>query len=94
MQTNGTKANVAAKITGSLARGVEKKQPKKKKDILLIPRITKEFDNVSLAKEKSEGRDVLIYSKKIGDQYFYYETIGGKKNKTLQPKTFYKRKAK
>lgn len=68
--------------------------PITKEDILLIPRITKEFDNVSLAKEKSEGRDVLIYSKKIGDQYFYYETIGGKKNKTLQPKTFYKRKAK
>ncbi|MBP3514285.1 MAG: DUF1073 domain-containing protein [Elusimicrobiaceae bacterium] len=63
-------------------------------DIFLIPQITGDFDEVTLAKEKSEGRSVLIYKKKIGDMYFYYETVGGKKNKTLQPKTMYKRKAK
>ncbi|MGN0024971.1 MAG: anti-CBASS protein Acb1 family protein [Candidatus Avelusimicrobium sp.] len=68
--------------------------PVTKEDILLIPNITGDFDEVALAKEKSEGRAVLIYKKKIGDMYFYYETVGGKKNKTLQPKTMYKRKAK
>lgn len=68
--------------------------PITKEDILLIPLITRDFDEVALAKEKSEGRRVLIYSKKIGNMYFYYETVGGKKNKTLQPKTMYKRKAK
>lgn len=68
--------------------------PITKEDILLIPLITGDFDKVALAKEKSEGRSVLIYSKKIGNMYFYYETVGGSKNKTLQPKTMYKRKAK
>ena len=68
--------------------------PVTKEDILLIPLITGDFDKVALAKEKSEGRSVLIYSKKIGNMYFYYETVGGGKNKTLQPKTMYKRKAK
>lgn len=68
--------------------------PITKEDILLIPLITGDFDNVALAKEKSEGRNILIYSKKIGNMYFYYESVGGRKNKTLQPKTMYKRKAK
>jgi hypothetical protein len=60
-----------------------------KKDLLLIPEITKNYDSVELSPETSESRQVLLYRKKIGNEYYYYESIGGKHNKKLSPKTMY-----
>lgn len=65
-----------------------------KEDIFLIPEITSNFDDVNLGEDLSENKRVIVYKKKIGDIYFYIESIGGKNKKNLRPKTMYKRKAK
>ena len=61
------------------------------RDILLIPEITKNYDDARLSPEKSRvtQQDVIIYKKKIGDEYIYLETIGGKKSKELRSKTMW-----
>lgn len=65
-----------------------------KDDILLIPEITSNFDDVYLGEGLSEDKRLIVYKKKIGNIYFYIESIGGKSKKNLRPKTMYKRKAK
>ncbi|MDR1322884.1 MAG: hypothetical protein LBK68_00425 [Candidatus Margulisbacteria bacterium] len=59
-------------------------------DIKLIPEITKNYDSVELSKEraKSDGRPVLIYKKRIGNEYYCLETVGGKA-KDLRLRTMY-----
>ncbi|MDR3049438.1 MAG: DUF1073 domain-containing protein [Elusimicrobiota bacterium] len=61
-------------------------------DILLIPEITKNYDDVRLSSEKSENRDILMYEKKIGDKYYYFESVGGKKTPDLRPKSMFIKK--
>ncbi|MDR1453771.1 MAG: hypothetical protein LBJ25_07360 [Candidatus Margulisbacteria bacterium] len=60
-------------------------------DLKLIPEITKNYDDVELSKNtsKSDERKILIYKKKIDHEYYYLETVGGKKNRVLRPKTLY-----
>lgn len=65
-----------------------------REDISLIPEITSNFDDVYLGEGLSEDKKLIVYKKKIGDIYYYTESIGGKKKKNLRPKTMYKRKAK
>ena len=59
-------------------------------DIKLIPEITKNYDSIELSKDraKSDGRPVLIYKKKIENEYYYLESVGGK-TKDLRLKTMY-----
>ena len=61
------------------------------KDILLIPEITKNYDDVMLSpqKNKSTQQEVLVYRKKIGDEFVYLETISGKKSKELRSNTMW-----
>ena len=62
------------------------------KDILLIPEITKNYDSIKCDDRNikfSENKPVLIYRKKIENEYYYLETVGGKGNKDLRPKTMY-----
>jgi hypothetical protein len=62
-------------------------------DVLLIPDITKNYDNISLSPEKDIlNRPILIYRKKIGELYYYYEAIGGKKYKKLFTRSMFKKK--
>ena len=65
-------------------------EPITDEDILKIPEITKNYDKVSVDSVKSESRDIIKYEKQMGNTYYYFESVGGKKNKTLRPKTFYK----
>jgi hypothetical protein len=61
-------------------------------DIKLIPEITQNYDLVKHDARNikfSENKTVLIYKKKIGNEYYYLETVGGKGNKDLRPKTMY-----
>ncbi len=58
------------------------------KDLCLIPTITKDYDDMLLDTEGAEGKPVLIYKKKIGDEFVYLETVSDKK-KELRPKTMY-----
>lgn len=69
-------------------------EPITDEDILKIPEITKNYDKLSIDGEKSEDRYVIKYEKQMGNTYYYFESVGGKKNKTLRPKTFYKTKNK
>ena len=59
------------------------------KDILLIPEITKNYDDVILSPRtpKTSQNKVIIYRKQIGDEFVYLETIGGKKNRELRSKS-------
>ena len=63
-----------------------------KDDIKLIPEITKNYDSIEITNRLSENKRVIKYTKQIGDLYFYFETIGGKKSRDLRPKTMYIRK--
>jgi hypothetical protein len=65
-----------------------------KDDVKLIPEITRNYDSVELTDKLSENKQVLKYTKKIGDLYFYLETVGGKNSRDLRPKTMYIRKQK
>jgi len=56
---------------------------------LLIPDITKNYDDVTIANKKSEGKTVLKYKKEIGDEYHYYETISNPNKKELRTKTMW-----
>lgn len=58
------------------------------KDICLIPEITANYDDVLLDTEEAEDKPVLIYKKKIGDEFVYLETVSENK-KELRPKTMY-----
>ncbi|MDR2428230.1 MAG: hypothetical protein LBD62_00310 [Candidatus Margulisbacteria bacterium] len=60
-----------------------------KDDLKLIPEITKNYDSVSLSLETSESRPVLVYIKKFGNEYYYLETVGGKKTKDLRSKSIW-----
>ena len=61
------------------------------RDILLIPEITKNYDDVMLSpqKNKSTQQEVLVYRKKIGDEFVYLETISGKNSKELRSNTMW-----
>ena len=61
------------------------------RDILLIPEITKKYDDIALSPEVIDGRKMLVYKKEIGDSYYYVEAISDK-NKSLRSKTMYIRK--
>jgi len=62
-------------------------------DIALIPEIVRNYDDVRLSSKKSgDGRNVLIYTKVIGNKYYYFESVGAKEEKVLQPKTMYIKK--
>jgi hypothetical protein len=61
----------------------------KDEDILLIPEITKNYDCVLLSPETVEQKRVLIYEKRIGNKYYYLETVGGKNNKELRTKSMW-----
>jgi hypothetical protein len=61
-------------------------------DILLIPEITKNYDSVELLPELKENKRVLRYKKKIGNEYYYLETIGGKDKRDLRPKSMWIKK--
>ncbi|GBR75358.1 hypothetical protein NO2_0039 [Candidatus Termititenax persephonae] len=63
-----------------------------KDDLKLIPEITKNYDSLKLSPETSEGRPVLVYTKKIGNEYYYLETVGGKKTRDLRSKSMWIRK--
>ena len=56
-------------------------------DLLLIPLIIENFDTLSIGKEPN----TLVYTKLIGQEYFYVEEIR-KGRKKLVLKTLYKRK--
>ena len=61
------------------------------KDILLIPEITENYDDAMLAdkKNKSTNLDAIIYRKRIGDEFFYIETVSGQKSKELRSVTMW-----
>jgi hypothetical protein len=62
-----------------------------KRDITLIPEITQKYTSIELSQEKAKSgnRRVLVYRKKFSNEYYYLETIGGKKTKDLRPKTLW-----
>ncbi|MDR1941240.1 MAG: hypothetical protein LBQ47_02830 [Endomicrobium sp.] len=63
------------------------------RDFLLIPHITKHYDNLTLEPEKSENKPVVKYVKTLDKKkYYYYETVGGKHKKDFRPKTMFKKK--
>lgn len=64
-----------------------------KDDLKLIPEITKNYDSLKLSPETSEGRPVLVYTKKIGHEYYYLETVGGKKTRDLRSKSMWIKRA-
>lgn len=61
-------------------------------DIEMIPYITRHYDSVILSPEKSEGRPILIYKKRIGEEYVYLEIVLGKNKKKLRFKDLWKKK--
>jgi hypothetical protein len=63
------------------------------RDILRIPEIVKDFDDVMNKGRNKKGEQSLLYRKKIGNDYFYVETVS-RKNKTLNNKTMWIRKIK
>ena len=68
--------------------------PVKSSDIALIPEITKNYDSITLSSEKSRsGETILIYKKKIGNEYYYLESIGTEATKKLTSKTMWIKKA-
>ncbi|MDR3050007.1 MAG: hypothetical protein LBV16_09300 [Elusimicrobiota bacterium] len=61
-----------------------------KKDLLLIPEITKNYDSVSI---KTRGGMKLRYVKKIKEKTYYYsESVSNPKSKVLRPKTMFIKK--
>ena len=53
--------------------------PVREKDIKLIPTIIKEADNISMSpKVNNRGQKVIIYEKKIWNDYYYLEAINNK----------------
>lgn len=64
--------------------------PVRMKDIKLIPSIINNPDKISISPSKTKGlrRDALIYEKKIGDHYYYVESINKTKG-TLETQTMY-----
>ena len=62
-------------------------------DYLLVPFIIKNRDKVEISaqKEQSHHNNILIYTKQIGDTYYYVEEIR-KLNKSLAFKSLRKRK--
>ena len=63
-----------------------------KEAIKLIPEITKNYDSIRKDTIFSECKPVLIYRKKIGNEYYYFETVSGKNTKDLRTKTLYIKK--
>nr|DAR74483.1 MAG TPA: nuclease [Caudoviricetes sp.] len=59
-------------------------------DIELIPDIINNPDKISISPSKTRGlhRDALIYEKKIGNYYYYVESINKNKG-TLETQTMY-----
>lgn len=66
--------------------------PITEEDIELVPYITKNYDAVMLAPGLSEGRPVLMYRKKIDNEYVYLEIVLGKNKKQLRFKSMWKKK--
>lgn len=67
--------------------------PVRAADIVLIPEITKNYDSLKLSpKRAKDGKKVLIYKKKIGNEYYYLEGISAEKKDGLTPKTMYIKK--
>jgi hypothetical protein len=63
-----------------------------KKDLQLIPFITKNYDSVRV---KKRGGLRFVYEKIIGDKkYIYVESVGSFESKVLRPKTMYIEKIK
>lgn len=64
--------------------------PVKMEDIQLIPNIVNNPDKISISPSKTRGlrRDALIYEKKIGNLYYYVESIN-KSKRTLETQTMY-----
>ena len=62
-------------------------------DYLLVPFIIKNRDKVEIStqKEQSHHNSILVYTKQIGDTYYYVEEIR-KQNKSLAFKSLRKRK--
>ena len=61
-------------------------------DIELIPFIIKNYDSVSLSPDESEGRPVLIYKKRIEEEYVYLTLVLGINKKELRFKDLWKKK--
>jgi hypothetical protein len=59
------------------------------KDILLIPEITKKYDAVILSDESNANRKVLLYRKRLGNEYYYLETVSNSIKKELRSKTMW-----
>jgi hypothetical protein len=67
--------------------------PVRASDIALIPEITRHFDSVVLSpKRAGNGQRILIYRKKIGNEYYYLEGINSEEERKLNPKTMYIKK--
>ena len=60
-------------------------------DIAKIPDIIENAYEIKLEKKNKQGRDVISYKAKIGDEYFYFEEVRTGK-KELVPQTMFKRK--
>ena len=73
----------------------EDRTPLSLEDYLLVPYIIKERDKVEMSPQKDvkHHNRVLIYTKQIGDTYYYVEEVR-MKNKSLAFKSLWKRQPK
>ena len=64
--------------------------PVKMEDIGLIPSIINNPDKISISPSKTKGlrRNAVVYEKKIGDHYYYVESVNKTKG-TLETQTMY-----
>lgn len=73
----------------------EDRTPLSLEDYLLVPYIIKERDKVEMSPQRDvmHQNRILVYTKQIGDTYYYVEEVR-KKNKSLAFKSLWKRQPK
>ena len=73
----------------------EDRTPLSLEDYLLVPYIIKERDKVEMSPQRDvmHHNRILVYTKQIGDTYYYVEEVR-KKNKSLAFKSLWKRQPK
>lgn len=67
--------------------------PLNESDLLKIPSVIQNHDEVSAGDITPQGQPTIVYRKRVNGHFIYVEEVRGKDRQELAPKTMYKKKA-